>query len=220
VDLVEVGVQGSSGHGMQLHFAHEHHALVQLGIASAGMQEANQMRTLEVGDLPLELLRSDHDGRRGPLWTVENTGHLAAGAQAPRRTLAAVCSPLDADLDRFHSSNPHTKRELIEASSWMRRMASPSSGATGRTWIFDTRRACSDRGIVSVTTSASMADASIRAIAGPDNTGCVAHARTAGAPARRTASAAVQSVPAVSTMSSTRTATRASTSPMICISAT
>src|SRR6185436_10476933 len=164
---------------MQLHLAHEHHALVQFGIARAGVQEANQMRTLEVGELPLELLRSNHYGRRGPLWTVEDSRHLAARAQPPHRTLPVVRSPLDADLDRFHSSNPHTKRELMDASSWMRRMASPSSGATGRTWIFDTRRACSDRGIVSVTTSSSMADASIRAMAGPDNTGCVAHARTA-----------------------------------------
>src|SRR5205814_1319756 len=75
-------------------------------------------------------------------------------------------------------------------------------------------------GMVSVTMSSSMLEWARRGMAGPESTGWVAQASTSGAPAPRTASAAAESVPAVSTMSSTMTATRPSTSPMICISAT
>ena len=78
-------------------------------------------------------------------------------------------------------------------------------------------RASSDSGIVSVTTISSMSDEAIRATAPPERTGCVQYATTLRAPCSFSAVAALQSVFAVSTMSSMITQVRPSTSPMMFI---
>ena len=74
--------------------------------------------------------------------------------------------------------------------------------------------ACSFSGMVSVTKTFSSGDARILSTAGPERTGCVEAARTLEAPWSMTAWAALVSVPAVSIMSSIKTATFPSTSPL------
>src|SRR5262249_40890608 len=76
VDLVEIGVQHATGDGMPLQLAQEHHALVQIGVASAGVEQSDQVGALEMPDTRLELLRIDDDARCGALGTVEHGGHL------------------------------------------------------------------------------------------------------------------------------------------------
>ena len=77
--------------------------------------------------------------------------------------------------------------------------------------------AASPRGMVSVTTSSSIFEFMILSTAGPDRTGCTQYATTRLAPFSFKAPAAEQSVPAVSTISSTSTQHLFSTSPMMFI---
>src|SRR3972149_2415742 len=113
-------------------------------------------------------------------------------------------------------SSRYTKSELTESLKWIRLMASPRRFATERTRIF-LHAAFSPRGIVLVTASCSISDFSSRSIAGPERTGWGARANTCFAPSRRPAAPPWTSVPAVSTMSSRRTAVFPSTSPMMFI---
>src|SRR5262249_50577057 len=144
---------------------------------------------LEMGEPVLELLRIDGDVRRGALRSVEDRGHLAGRAELARCALARSRAAFDADLDRFHTT-PQMNSELIDASSWVRRMASASSADRGSTVIFSSPRASPPRGMVAVPPSSSTAAAASGETAGPESTACVAHANRVGAPAARTARAA------------------------------
>src|SRR5207244_10457763 len=95
----------------------------------------------------------------------------------------------------------YTNRELIDSSSWVRRIASPIRWATDKTLILLQPLASGPRGIVLVTINSSKGHSAIRCIAGPDSTGCVQHPRIFLAPSFFKASAAIVSVPAVSTIS-------------------
>src|SRR5262245_18219654 len=105
VDLVEVGVQHATGHGMPLHLAQEHHALVQLRVGSAGMEEPDQVGALEMHDTCLELLRVDGDAGCGALRTVEHGGHLPSGTQPAHRALPRRRATLDVDLHGLHDDS-------------------------------------------------------------------------------------------------------------------
>src|SRR5258708_25333575 len=94
-----------------------------------------------------------------------------------------------------------TNKELTELSSQILRIVSAISSATLMTRIFDDASASGFNGMVSVTTSSSITEASMRLTAWPDNTGCVQYATTRSAPCSFNASAAAHSVFAVSTMS-------------------
>src|SRR5258707_5887280 len=95
-----------------------------------------------------------------------------------------------------------TNRELTELSSQILRMVSARSSATLIWRIFAHASASGFNGMVSVTTSSSITEASMRLTAGPDNTGCVQYATTRTAPCSFNARAASHKVFAVSTMSS------------------
>src|SRR5205823_6852996 len=95
-----------------------------------------------------------------------------------------------------------TNSELTLLSSQILRIVSAISAATLTTRIFEHASASGLRGIVSVTTSSSSTEASMRLTAGPLSTGCVQYATTRTAPCSFNARAASQSVLAVSTMSS------------------
>ncbi len=71
----------------------------------------------------------------------------------------------------YYSSN----RAPTDWPVWMRRIASPSRGATERILNFGSRFS-GDRGIVSVNTNYLMGDFSSRSTAGPERIGCVAAA--------------------------------------------
>jgi len=105
-------------------------------------------------------------------------------------------------------------RSLIDPFVWRRRMASTKSGTTDTTRILSQPHAASESGMVSVTNMASMHEAVIRSIAGPDSTACVARTKTRRAPRSMTYLAAAVMVPAVSIMSSTRMTSQSSTSPV------
>src|SRR5260221_170425 len=75
-----------------------------------------------------------------------------------------------------------TNRELTELSSQILRMVSARSSATPIWRIFAHASASGFNGMVSVTTSSSITEASMRLTAGPDNTGCVQYATTRTAP--------------------------------------
>src|SRR5206468_6333424 len=77
--------------------------------------------------------------------------------------------------------------ELIDSSSWVRRIASASRCATERTFTLPLFCASGRTGIVSVTTSSSIAELRRRSIAGPDSTPCVQQPMTLRAPALRSA---------------------------------
>ena len=66
-----------------------------------------------------------------------------------------------------------TNKELTELSSQILRIVSASSSATLIWRIFAQASASGLSGMVSVTTSSSIADASMRLTAGPESTGCV-----------------------------------------------
>src|SRR5216110_1500956 len=78
----------------------------------------------------------------------------------------------------------------------MRRMASPSSGATVRT-VRRPVRLASDTAMEFVTTTSSRGEDLMRSIAGPDSTAWTPHARMRRAPSRASASTACTSVLAV-----------------------
>ena len=99
----------------------------------------------------------------------------------------------------------------------MRRTVSASNSATLSWRMRPQARAAGVSGMVSVTTSSSSAEAEILSIAAPDSTGWVQYATTFKAPCCLSAAAAAQSVPAVSTMSSTSTQVLPETSPMMFI---
>src|SRR5258708_7286934 len=96
-------------------------------------------------------------------------------------------------------------------------MARPSRPAIDKTLILGSDRPASVSGMVLVTTTCSRCDREMRSIAGPDSTGCEAHANTLDAPALTSASAVFTSVPAVSMMSSRIRHVRPLTSPMTCM---
>ncbi len=167
------------------------------------------MRALEVGELALEFERRHRDRGHAPLRSVERwpapcpcDAVLRAAPLPPVARRSIVISTVSMAIV------PHTNSELIESSSCVRRMASPSSGATDSTCSRRPSVAASGRsGIVSVTTSSSTLDSASRVERGSRQHRVRRDTRApGGAPASRTASAAVQSVPAVSTMSSTITA--------------
>src|SRR5579863_1309858 len=108
-----------------------------------------------------------------------------------------------------------TYSELTDPSSRMRRIVSASSSATDSCRMRPALLAAGLNGIVSVTTSSSSAELVILSTAPPDNTGWVMYAITFSAPSSFRACAAWQSVPAVSTMSSTSRQVLPSTSPMM-----
>ena len=98
----------------------------------------------------------------------------------------------------------------------MRRIASPSSGATVSTVTRAVSFAAGTM-IELVTTTSSSGDVVIRSTAGPDRTGWTPHARMRRAPSRSRALTAWMSVLAVSIMSSITTASLPRTSPIRCI---
>src|ERR1700743_3401773 len=96
-----------------------------------------------------------------------------------------------------------TYNELTDSSSRMRRIVSASSAATDNWRMRPQAFACADNGTVSVTTNSSNTIFEIDSTALPDRMACVIYATTFVAPSFFNACAAMQSVPAVSTMSST-----------------
>src|ERR1700733_11141817 len=94
-----------------------------------------------------------------------------------------------------------TYNELTDSSSRMRRIVSASNAATDNWRMRPQAFACGDNGTVSVTTNSSSTDFEIESTALPDRIACVMYATTFCAPSFFNACAAIQSVPAVSTMS-------------------
>src|SRR5690606_42074580 len=144
-----------------------------------------------------------------------------AGYVARRATCAPRCLPIcrDQQAGKFgymgwRRPAQSTNSELTDSALEMRRMVSPSSAAHESWRILPQAWPCSDSGMVSVTTSSSSEEVSMRSMAPPDSTGCVQYAYTAPAPRSFRAWAALHSVPAVSTMSSMMMQVRPSTSPM------
>src|SRR4029077_11774480 len=152
---------------------------------------------------------------------VEGGRDLPAAAQPLGRALPDAVALLDGQLTHVHYSLllgkwAYTKRVDTDSSSWIRRIASASSGATERTRVLGSW--CSGvRGMVLVMTTSSSTDSRMRAIAGPDRTPCTAQARMRAAPSRLSASTAWIRVPAVSIMSSMITTSRPLTSPIRCM---
>ena len=72
--------------------------------------------------------------------------------------------------------------ELTESSSAIRRIVSAINSAVPIWRIFLHAAAFALSGMVSVTTSSSITEFSMRSIAGPDNTGCVQYATSLAAP--------------------------------------
>src|SRR5277367_157526 len=110
-----------------------------------------------------------------------------------------------------------TYNELTDSSSRIRRIVSASNAATDNWRMRPQALACGDNGTVSVTTNSSSTDFEIESTALPDRMACVMYATTFCAPSFFSACAAMQSVPAVSTMSSTSTQVLPFTSPMMFI---
>ena len=98
-----------------------------------------------------------------------------------------------------------SNRLLTDRSLWTLRMASANRGAMESCCTFS-ERLDSGMGIVSEKTSFSISDLAIRSIAGPESTECVAKAYTVRHPRSFNPAAALQIVPAVSMISSTRIA--------------
>src|SRR5262249_14667518 len=141
-----------------LHLTHQHHALAAVRATGLRAHQANQVRSLQVREPPLDLDRIDRDHRRRALRSVQDPGHLTRPAYPARRALAGLAPGMNGDLDRIHANFLQTNSELIEASSCVRRIASASSAATGSTVIFASSDAEARSGMVSVTTSSSSPD--------------------------------------------------------------
>ena len=107
--------------------------------------------------------------------------------------------------------------EPPKCSVWIARA---SSGADEMTLILAHRAALSATGMVSRTSSCSIGEASMRSSAGSDRTPCVHAASTRFAPFCWSCSAAMQSVPAVSTMSSSKMHVLPTTLPTSTMAAT
>src|SRR5262249_37048721 len=157
-------------HGMPLHLAQEGHLLVQLLVPAIGVQEPDEVGAFQVLQLLVELLGLDADRHRRALGAVEHGRNRARAPELLRRTLAA----LDANFACFHGDRPYTKSELIESSSCVRLIASPSREATERTRSFPRPAASAVSGIVSVTISSSSDELASREIAPPESTAWVA----------------------------------------------
>ena len=104
--------------------------------------------------------------------------------------------------------------ELIDSFDITRRIVSANTGAIESCLSLSQSLL---KGMLLVNTISSNFDALTRSGAGPDITQCEAIARTDFAPASNITSAALQIVPAVSTISSTRITFLPSTSPIIWI---
>src|SRR5262249_44117087 len=173
---------------------------------------------------PEQRARFDGDGS-GPLAiaTVEHRRHAASAPRSSRFVLAERLARRRLEY-RFHlllSSHHYTPRnhegakvdycslelcqtnsDETDVSSWMLLIACPSRRATESTLIFLHVARSPFSGIVLVTISWSIGDASSRSTAGPERTPCTAHASTRSAPLASSADAAFVIVPAVSMMSS------------------
>src|SRR5262249_29775542 len=184
-----------------------------------GRGQGGEGRLCHAGGCRADVPRVDRHGGGGRPRPEKLPGAVPRPPQPTCVAFPSALAGLDIELYIFHGSL-YTNKELIDSSLWMRRIASPMRWAIERTRILSSACASGRRGIELVTTSSSSTDSRRRAIAGPESTGWVQQANTACAPASWSAAAAVVRVPAVSTISSTRTVTRPSTSPMMCISAT
>src|SRR5207244_12321842 len=146
-----------------------------------------------------EILVVDFDGHRFLARAVQDSGNSRLAAQAAARTRALNAPRFGFDLDLhlhsrlnagpatrrtavFDCSNYSTNNELTELSSQILRTVSAMRPATLTTRILSHASASGLRGMVSVTTTSSIAEAVMRATAGPDNTGCVQYATTRTAP--------------------------------------
>src|SRR5947209_4725534 len=136
---------------------------------------------------------------------------MVAGFALERGTLDERRMPPRGDPAQNSWFSP-PKTWLTEPSVKIWRIELVSRSAQERTRTFS--GALGGSGIVSVTTTCSSPAAPRFSHAAPENTPCVAAAYTRRAPASWTAWAAAFSVPAVSMMSSTRTAVFPSTSPI------
>src|SRR5262245_7233415 len=173
------------------------------------------MRPFGSSDTGNKLATIDLQRNRRGLGAVENPRDHALTAQAFGFPFTPDFTTLRFDFNCFHAAMPprgealasQTNSELIDSSSCVRRIASAIRRATDNTLILLHASASTFKGTEFVTTSSSIADSLILRSAKPDRTACVQHPMILFAPSFWSASAAIVSVPAVSTISSTRTAT-------------
>ena len=168
--LLQIDMEEQVGDGIELQLPDDRQprAVAVLPVEPEGEQ---LRRALVAVDHPEHGFGIHRDGL-GFSAVVEDGGNGALAAQPLGEPLAASVAPLDRQLlHRGHvlSSLPSSYANSVEtdSSSWMRRIASPRSGATVSTVMRAAARLVSLSGIEFVTTTSSIGEAAMRSIAGP-----------------------------------------------------
>src|SRR5262249_46481302 len=127
--LLNVDVDESLGHGVELHVPDDGHARAAIAVK---LQRQELRRAPVTVDDAQHVARVDGDGLRR-VATIENGGHGAFAAEAAGDTLARALAALDDDLRRVHlrllgsvsirtGARRILRRESVE---WLHRAAAP-----------------------------------------------------------------------------------------------